>query len=807
LRLSIRDAGLTDSAPSPEAHDDPFWELEPTPLILPPEEWQLLENAIRQRARLVNCFLHDIYDRQEAVADGIVPPEFVLNDPYFRRPCLGLTPDRLDPATLVRFDLIKTAEGWVFGDTYTNAPVGISYVVQNRRFLTQEAGDFYRELPDYESVINYPLELVDTLRSLAPPHRRRPTVVFLTTGPRYPFFSEHSFLARKMGLRLAQGDDLLVLDNKVYFKTVGGLERVDVIYRRVNDAHIDPVVFSTDFETAGIPGLMQCIRAGNVAVANAIGAGVAENRALHAYLPGLARYYFGERLVLPSIPTYLCSDNDHLDRILELGKDLSLLPIHLTRQQSSPQTPPKWSGTTLPRVVRENPGAFVGQPHLKSVPLNPGARKRMPFRLSAYALTQGTTVSVLPGGIINLGKDEPPQERVGVCADVIVLAGEADTAGSLADFETAFVDGAIATVPGSRTAESLFWLGRYLERSESTARMLHILDDVALEEIPSRERRRWLPLWRGLLEATGQTDRRIDLSPGGGHRIDRDLKWHLALGPDNPGALLASVRAAASNARELRQELSPEAGTILSRLERQLWNAARESPTGRSKSARAARNRAVDASIQAVLTESNACFGALNRTMLQDSAWHFILLGVQLERAIITATALRHVLPVTAKFLAADPAHAAQHYRDNPELSALLRMLGSQDAYRRLYRTRSLPAFVADLFLQQPDAPRSIAHNLHQFAESLAAIHEANPPFDGDPVGDCLTALRDYLAKLNITHHFETPLALTPDAPDLGEVLQTLFQRLLDLHPLLSDHFFSHQAHIAPPAEQSEIEF
>src|SRR5690606_16637652 len=141
--------------------------------------------------------------------------------------------------------------------------------------------------------INFPLHLLDALRSLAPRPDRAPSIILLTTGPRLPFFSEHSFLARKMGLPLAQGDDLLVLDNCVYFKTVAGLERVDVIYRRLNDAHIDPVVFSTDRTTAGIPGLMQCIRAGNVVIANSIGTGVAESRSLLAYVPQLMRCYLG----------------------------------------------------------------------------------------------------------------------------------------------------------------------------------------------------------------------------------------------------------------------------------------------------------------------------------------------------------------------------------------------------------------------------------------------------------------------------------------------------------------------------------
>ncbi|HEX2100548.1 MAG TPA: circularly permuted type 2 ATP-grasp protein, partial [Candidatus Synoicihabitans sp.] len=294
LRLSIRDAGLTDLAHHPGEHGDhAFWELEPTPLVIAASEWSVLELALRQRARLTNAFLIDLYAGQQVLKAGILPPEIALADPYYRRPCLGLTPERTAPATLLRFDLVRTENGWMFTDTQANTPIGLSYAVQNRRFLTQEAAEAYRSLPEYHSIINFPLQLLDALRALAPRATRAPSIIMLTTGPRFPFFSEHSFLARKMGLPLAQGDDLLVIDNCVYFKTVAGLERVDVIYRRLNDTHIDPVVFSTDRTTAGIPGLMQCIRAGNVVIANAIGTGVAESRALLAYTAPLTRFYLG----------------------------------------------------------------------------------------------------------------------------------------------------------------------------------------------------------------------------------------------------------------------------------------------------------------------------------------------------------------------------------------------------------------------------------------------------------------------------------------------------------------------------------
>ncbi len=802
----MRDAGLTDLNPAQGQSTATFWTLEPTPLIISPSEWATLEAALSQRARLVNAFLSDLYGKQEALRARIIPPEFILGDPYYRRPCIGMNPDRFDPASLIRFDLVKTTSGWVFNDTHTNAPVGLSYAIQNRRFLTQEASDYYRALPDYRSIINSPLQLVDALSSLAPKTIRQPSMVFLTAGPRYPFYSEHSFLARKMGLRLAQGDDLLVLDNRVFFKTVAGLEPVDVIYRRLNDAHIDPVVFSTSRESAGIPGLMQCIRAGTVVVANAIGAGVAENRALNAFWPKLARFYFSERLKLPSVETLLCTDNDQVDQILDQADDLQLLPSHSPRPDQPLSPPLSIKGQTLPASVRENPQAFVAQRRLQSVSLQPKARRATSFRLSAFVICHGQTQSVMPGGVVALGANESPPDRVGTTADAIVLVGDANSGGFLSDFETNITGGAEPLIPSSRTAESLFWLGRYLERAESTARMLHILDDVVLEEIPSADRRRWLPLWRGLLEATGHSNLKINARVDPRTALTNDLIWRMTLGSNHPSSLLNSLSSANANARELREYVSPEAGNVLNRAHSTLLGLAKQSPTARNRAARDARVKAAAAAIGTVLDAVNSCLGAADRTMLHDAGWHFMQLGLQLERATVTAGTLRHVLAAAdLKAEGADSKEAALHFRDNPELSALLRMLGSQDAYRRLFRTRSQPLFVAQLFLQQPHAPHSILHNILQIIRSHQTIQDIAEDRQADPLGELLAATVAELTSIDLGLRFASGASPKSDQPSLeGIVLRTL-DKLNAMHNLLGDHYFSHQARIAHGTLQAEL--
>ena len=807
----MRDAGLTDLFPVEGEAESTFWELEPTPLIIPPEEWTLLEAAIRQRARLINAFLFDLYHEQNALKAEVVPPEATLADPYFRRPSLGLLRAGIAPATLIRFDLVKTKKGWHFTDVHTNAPVGLSYAVQNRRFLTQEIGDFYRSLPDYRSVINFPLELVDALRALSPSGRSQPSMVFLSSGPGYPFYSEHSFLARKMGLRMAQGDDLLVIDNHVYFKTVAGLERIDVIYRRLNDAYIDPVVFSTDRESAGIPGLSLAVDTYSIEIANAIGSGVAENRALNAYWPQLARFYFGERLLLPSIPTFVCTDTDQIDAIIDQADTLQLRPTHSPRVGQADAAPLRMRGQVLPRVLRERPDAWIAQPVLESVALNTARKQNTPFRLSTFTLARGAEFTVLPGGIINIGRPPYPRNQVGPCADVIVLAGDEQTAGSLSDYETNIASGNESTMPSSRSAESLFWLGRYLERAESTARMLHILDDVALEEISASDRIRWLPLWRGLLESTGHGDLQLNARSAPSATFTSDLIWRMTLGRSHPSSLINSVYSAANNARQLRDYLSPEAGIVLTRLDDTLRELAQGAPAARNQKSRVARSRAAKRAIAAVLDEINSCIGAASRTMLHDAGWHFLQIGQQLERAHVTASNLRHVLAAAVQHANRDR-ETERHllFRDNPELSALLRMLGSQDAYRRLFRTRSQPLFVAKLFLQQPHAPRSILHNLAQIAASLAHIRSVTGRTDDSPPEDLLQRTLSELAELDLGRHFavetdQTAGEIKAPAVTLRTIIDSAIGRLIQLDQMLSDRYFSHQARLGPDEAQIEL--
>lgn len=804
LQRLIRDAGQTDLAPegTSTVGPTPFWEIEPTPLVIDAAEWKMLSTALVQRARLINAFLRDIYTQQSALKERLLPPEIILADPYYRRPCLHLEPDRANPATILRFDLIKTAaEGWMFSGLLANTPIGLSYAVQNRRFLSQEASQLYSGLPDYHSIINFPLHLLESLRQLSPRGPREASVVVLTAGPQDPFYSEHSFLARKMGLPLARGDDLLVLDNCVYFKTIAGLERVDVIYRRLADAHIDPVVFSTHRETAGVPGLLQCVRQRTVVVANAIGSGLAESRALDAFLPTLSRYYFGENLRLPSVPTYLCSDSDVVEAAIARHPELRLRRTHASLIDPSTPEVLLHAGDPFPHYVRQAPHHYVLQPALQAESIVPGAKRQSGFTLSAFVLAQGSRFRILPGGLVQIGARPSPFQRIGVTADVVVLQDSATTHSEAeTSSDRSLTEQAPLTPLGSRSAENLYWLGRYLERAESTARMLSIFDDVALEEIPARDRRKWLPVWQGLLEATGHGGHKITSRVSPQVVLSASLAWRMALDPNHSSSIFSSVQSACDNARQLRDSLSPEVWVVLSHLRDKLQElqspGASSLPDAEAKSQEELARNAV----QNVVHDVNALWGTAERTLLQDASWHFLRIGLHLERAIMTCSSLRHILGALEAEASTSPSVVE---RDNPELSALLRMLGSQDAYRRLYQAPSLPPLVSELFLQQPTAPRSIQHNVTEIMTSLNAI-EALPHGENtgsEAVRDAVGEIVAFLERLKFARVATQPGS--KEASDgLGDQLSQLLNQLYGLHSKLSDHYFSHQARLPSKTKQ-----
>lgn len=286
------------------------------PRIISAGEWEWLETGLKQRIHALNLFIQDIYGDQKILNDGIIPRELVESATGYLRPCIGLKPPEGIWCHITGTDLVRDRDGqfYVLEDNL-RCPSGVSYVLENRRIMKSIFPALFQSMK-IQAVDEYPSHLLETLLNLAPSQLIDPTVVVLTPGIYNSAYFEHSFLAQQMGVELVEGRDLVVEDGYLQMRTTQGLQRVDVIYRRIDDEFIDPKAFRSD-SLLGVPGLMEVYRAGRVAVANALGTGVADDKVIYAYVPDMIRYYLNEDQIIPNVPTYLCWEPDQLTYVLD----------------------------------------------------------------------------------------------------------------------------------------------------------------------------------------------------------------------------------------------------------------------------------------------------------------------------------------------------------------------------------------------------------------------------------------------------------------------------------------------------------
>lgn len=376
------------------------------PRILPHAEWQHIERGLSQRVIALNLFLQDVYGPQRILCDRRIPRSLVYSCPHFRREMMGIEAPLGIFTHISGIDLVrdsKSGEFFVLEDN-VRTPSGVSYVLENRLVMTRTfPGVFqnYEVLP----IDHYPTELISILRGLSPRGAQDPVVVLLTPGVFNSAYFEHSFLAGQMGVELVEGRDLIVDTGIVYMKTIYGLKRVDVIYRRIDDEFLDPLEFRPD-SLLGVPGLMGAYRAGNVALANAVGNGVADDKAIYAYVPEFIRYYLGQDPILPNVPTYLCSRPADLQYVLEHLPELVVKAVGESGGYGMLMGPSADRRTLAEfrERIAASPRNYIAQPviPLSTVPSHDPAASRFAGRhvdLRPYCLFNGENVIVVPGGL------------------------------------------------------------------------------------------------------------------------------------------------------------------------------------------------------------------------------------------------------------------------------------------------------------------------------------------------------------------------------------------------------------------------
>ncbi|MDX1490629.1 MAG: circularly permuted type 2 ATP-grasp protein [Pseudohongiellaceae bacterium] len=401
--LAIKTMGISFTVYSEAGNIDREWPFDIIPRIITETQWTRTSKGLEQRLRALNCFIHDIYNEQKILKDKVLPAELIAKSGNFRKECVGMKPKHNVWAHVCGTDLIRDTDGsfYVLEDNL-RVPSGVSYMLENRKVTKRVFPELFENY-DIQAIADYPAQLFETLAALSPRPGNNPEVVVLTPGIFNSAYFEHSFLAQQMGAELVEGGDLVVQDDDcVYMRTIRGLSRVDVIYRRIDDLFLDPEVFQPD-SVLGVPGLMRAWLKGNVALANAPGAGVADDKIIYTYVPQMIKYYLGEEPLLENVPSFLCIDEKQRKHVLQNLDKLVVKPANESGGYGmlmGPQST-KAEREEFARKIKANPRNYMAQPliSLSTAPVlcdrsvEPRHIDLRPFIL------QGKDIYVTPGGL------------------------------------------------------------------------------------------------------------------------------------------------------------------------------------------------------------------------------------------------------------------------------------------------------------------------------------------------------------------------------------------------------------------------
>lgn len=691
-RFQAADRHLYRSGVFYRVYDDPNggerpWPISHLPLVIDGTEWRAIERGIIQRAQLLESVLADIYGAGNLVRAGALPAAAIVGSPDFLRPLVGVDPHGGSFLRLYAVDIGRGPDGrwWVISDR-TQSPSGAGYALENRIAIS-------RALPDLSRSLNV-VRLAGFFQAMRAGLTRldrsgEGRVGLLTPGPLNETYFEHAYLARYLGFVLLEGEDLTVRDNLVYVRTVAGLKRVDVLLRRLDSDYADPLELNPR-SRLGIPGLVQAIRSGGVAVANAIGAGVVEAPALMGFMPRLGQRVLGEDLLLPNVATWWCGQEAERERVLDGLDDLVISPAF---QRTLPGLLDKGSAigadlgkdgrARLETAIRARGVDFVGQEaaRLSTMPVwHKGRLEPRPFILRIFAAATENGWKVMPGGFCrvsdSLDARAVTMQGGGRSADVWVLdEAPVEPTTLLPAVDRVEIKRQTGPLP-SRAADNFFWLGRYVERAEMTLRLLRTL--VGRLSSSAEGGGSSLGKLMALLQSWGAVPDELGRVRPARHALAALTRRDL------PGAVPNLIEATRQSASVIRDRLSPDAWRTLADLVVLI-----DEPLSAAEPDTYER---ADRALRALAAFSGLASENMNRL----AGWRFLDLGRRIERAIATCR--------FARALGEAPTAGT--------LDVLLELCDSQITYRSRYVMVESRAPVLDLVLLEPVNPRSLAYQI-----------------------------------------------------------------------------------------------
>ncbi len=827
LQRLIRDNGVTYNVYADGDGPQRPWALDLFPMLLTPQDWASIEAGVAQRARLLDSIMADVYGAQELPKLGLLPTALVQGHPGYLRPMHGSQPAGGQFLHIAAFDLARGPDGnWWVVSQRTQAPSGLGYLLENRLSISMQFPEAFREMNVQRLAASYKA-LVDGMKAACPLQGHNnsiePRIVLLTPGPYNETYFEHAYLARYLGLTLVEGSDLMVRDDRLFLKTLQGLEPVHGILKRLDDEFLDPLELRSD-SSLGVPGLLQVIRAGNVLVANSPGSAFLESPALLGFLPALSEHLLGEKLALPSLATWWCGEQAALQSVLPQLKDCVIKPTYpasglptVIGQTLSRAKLDEWAGRIMRHAEDYTVQAYLP---LSQTPTWQGEKiAPRSAMLRVFAVSDGqNSWQVLPGGLARLaGKNEniASMQHGGSSADVWALATTqsasgletTDTASSestptktlspLAPFApfspftpfnaTPHSSAASATplppmrqkrAVTSRAAEHLFWLGRYTERAENSVRLAQItLQSLSGDDQSSQPLLAWLSAMavnNALVVST------VPPATQAKRVFERSLIANLA-DMTQAASVGYSLHALKNAASAVRERLSQEQWKTIVHAEAEFFVRCKKISSSPQKGTQGAAYSTQEAlrALDGASAFLAAMTGAQTDRMMRDDGWRLLSIGRHIERLNTLSSAL----------MLGFETGAAQ---DDSGFGAIVALFDSTITFHAQYQQRRDIVALLDLLVLDRDNPRSIAWVTQTLRARLAKL-------EGTDLGQ-MAALamnlpdpgRWTLADLYGATYNDSA------APQTHERLQRQLERCavsaLELSELISRRYFSHAA-------------
>lgn len=710
-RMLVEHGATYNLFDDPQELDRP-WELDLIPLIISAREWLFIKAGLEQRARLHCAIYKDLYSNQSLVNEGLIPPELVYANPGFLRVCTGMESSWSGAPIVFSMDLFRTAQGeWRVAGRRAQTPIGPGYALENRVIMSQVLSRIFHQ-NRIKRLAPFFIKLDESLKEAALFNKDDPSIVTLTPGPSSKTYFEHAYLSRYLGYPMVESGDLTIRDNKVYMKTLGGLEQVDVLFRWTDDRDSDPLALRGD-PALGVSGLIHAVRTGALVVVNPIGAGVTESPAFAGYLPGLCRHLLGEDLLLRDASSLWCGDPMSLEQALAAPENYIFAhcfggsgPSAIDKMDVK-----KSDWDALVEKIHTSPYQYIAyeKTGVSTAPTLDNGNVAPWRALSRFFVSADRdSIKVMPGGLGRVGSDSLSLLLTGgedaLSKDIWVISDKPVEQVSLLDRMEKTLEIKRGGDLPSRIADNLLWLGRYIERAENQVRLYRSMFKKLSSETPYMEMPE-IPVLlkmaadRGFLSADKVLGREnLNLFEM------QDEILEAVFDPQRPASLIAALGHVHRTAKSVRDRLSLDSWRVVMRLEHTLKKSDAEQWLQVSET--------FDLMTELLISLS-AFSGLAMESITRGLGWRFMDMGRRIDRA-------DHIIGVIKSALVEPVAD------QKASLEALLEILDSAMTYRSRYRTSLQVPPALDLLIADEVNPRSLAFQLAALTEHVDSLPRGN---------------------------------------------------------------------------------